>query len=92
MVIGAKRGNSQFFPGPARLDRHKKSGTLVGSLLVDVTEEQAEDPTEAASGDWDSVESPVPEPALEFGVLSGSRATDKKPSDLRIDATAAVER
>ena len=46
---------------------------------------------QAASGDWDSLKSPVPEPALEFGVLSGSRALDKKPQGLRIDATAAAE-
>ena len=74
------------------MNRYKKAGTLLGSLLVDVAEEQAEDPMEAASGNWDNLESPVPEPALEFGMLSGSRAVDKKPQGLRIDATAEASR
>ena len=30
------------------------------------------------------------EPALEFGVLGGSRAPDKKPMGLRIDATSSA--
>ncbi len=74
------------------MDRYKKVATLLGSLVVDVAEEQVEDPTEAASGTWDSLESPVPEPALEFGVLSSSRAIDKKPQGLQIDATAEAAR
>ena len=74
------------------MDRYKKAGTLPGSLVVDVAEEQAEDPVEAARGNWDNLESPVPEPALEFGVLSSTRAIEKKPQGLRIDATAEAVR
>ena len=74
------------------MDRYKKAGTLSGSLVIDVAEEQPEDPTEAARGNWNSIESPVPEPAMEFGVLSSTRAIEKKPQDLRIDATAEAAR
>jgi hypothetical protein len=49
-----------ILPRQAR-DKHKEKLSKERRFLqVDVAEEEAEEPAQAASGDWDSLDSPVP--------------------------------